>query len=428
VIAAALALALAAAPARNPPAFGFEVSRASPRHPTLVLAPRPGDRAVLVVRFDAGVVDDGEAPGTTRLAQHALVVANRRSSHAQLVRDLFEGDATLTMETGLREASFVLEADARSFPRLAATLLEQLLAPSIDPQLLQRARDRALNDERESTGRKDLVARHAPKAIDDWRYQSPPYGDRQSLENLSIGDVRRHLAGPLSPSNATIVAAGAFDPRPLRAAAARLAGGAHAQVPRPRLSTPFSMQIPALREVYLVAFPAAFDTAERTAAARLATALLTERIHEAFRDRGIGYAEAVLAEHRPWIDLFMVLLPAHAPSEHRLAALLEEEIAAVREGRFDDAALERNRAWALAELEQADRDPEALARILAEDPRPRWYGREVAARLRALDRTAVTGHLRALLEDRTAIRVLYSPRANARGAIPESYLGRRTTP
>jgi predicted Zn-dependent peptidase len=428
VAALATAAALAAVPAPGAAPFGYETSRASPRHPALVLAPRPGSRAVLVVRFDAGAVEDGDAPGKTRLAQHALLLANRRASYADLVRELFAADGSLRVETGLREARFVLEADAAGFDRLAATLLDALLAPELDPARFGRARERAINDERDSTGRKGFIGLLAPKAIDDWRYGSPPYGERQILENLTLEEVRRHLAGPLSPANATIVVAGAFDARRIRAAAARHAGGTRVELAPPRLATRFSVRIPARREVYLVAFPTAFDSPARTASARIAAAILSERLHHALRDRGVGYSESVFAEHRRWVELLFVALPAHEPKDVPLGALVDEEVDAIREARFDDASLERNRAAVLAELEAIDRDPEALAQTLADAPWQAWYGKEVAARVRDLDRAALSAHLRALVVDDNAIRILYSPYASARGPIPESFRRPRSTP
>lgn len=425
---ALVALAAAALGAAPPAPFSYETSRASPRHPTLVLAPRPGNRAALVVRFDAGVVEDGDAPGRTRLAQHALLLANRRCAYADLMREVFAADGSLRVETGLREARFVLEADARGFDRLAATLLDALLAPELDPRRFQRARERAFNDERDSTGRSGLLGLLATKVIDDHRYGNPPFGELHSLENVSLEDLRRHLAGPLSPANATVVVAGAFDPRPVRAAAARHAGGTRPDLPAPPLATPFSLQIPAAREIYVVAFPTRFDSPERTAAARLASALLSERLHRALRDRGVGYSESVFPEHRRWVDLLFVGLPAHEPRDVPLGTLVDEELAAVRDATFDDAALARNRAGVLAELEAEDRHPEALARTLADDPSRAWYGAEVAARVKDLDRAALARDLRAVLAEDRAIRILYTPRASARSPIPDSFRRPRSAP
>ncbi|HEY6098193.1 MAG TPA: hypothetical protein VIW03_02105, partial [Anaeromyxobacter sp.] len=58
--------------------FSVEPVRLAAGRPQLVLAPRDGERAALLVRFRAGAVDDGRTPGLTRIAQHVLVEANQR--------------------------------------------------------------------------------------------------------------------------------------------------------------------------------------------------------------------------------------------------------------------------------------------------------------------------------------------------------------
>lgn len=415
---AALLLALAAA-ASGP--FHVEPVRPGARHPQLVLAPRAGERAALLVRFHAGSVDDARKPGLTRVAQRVLVEASRRHPYATLARDVFAADGSLEVETGLREATFVLEADRRDFDRLAGVLLDLLLAPDLDPARYRRARERALMDQRDSTGRGDWIALLAPKAIEDWRYGNAPHGELDTLERIQLADVRTHLAGPMSPANATVVAAGAFDARALRARVAQLAGGAPAPPDRPQLSTPFSLQIPARKEVYVLAYETAYTSPERTAAARILASLLEDRIHRVFREKGLGYSELAAAEHRRWLDLFLLVLPAHEPSSQPLGVLLEDEVESVKAGRFSEAELERNRAWTLAELERVDREPGALVRELADGADPAWYGPAVAEQVRTASRASLERAFPEILAEPAAIRVLYTPNASGRGALPDSY-------
>ncbi len=420
MIAAALAGALLLA-AGDPQPYAVEVLRPSRRHPQLVLAPRPGDRAALLVRFAAGAVDDGSNPGLTRVAQRTLVEASPRHPYASLVRDLFAADGSLDLDIGIREATFLLEADRRDFDRLAGILLDLLFAPAIDPQGYKRARERAMIDERESSGRSDWIALIAPKVIDQAQYGNAPYGEYDALLRMKPRDVEAHLRTALSPANATIVATGAFDAKALAARAARYSGGDPRALPPPELKTPFSLMLPARKEVYLLAYKTSFGSPERTAAARIASALLEDRVHRVFRERGVGYSELVTPAHRSWLDLFLLVLPAHDPSSLPLGTMLEDEVDLVRSGGFSDAELERNRAWALAELEAAERDPAALARELALGADPAWYGVAVVDRLRSLDRKALEPLFRELLSDSAAIRILYTPRASRRGPIPETF-------
>lgn len=419
--AAALAAALAATLAAAPSPFTVEAHPSSRRHPQLVLAPREGNRAALVVRFAAGAVEDGLVPGLTRVAQRALVEANQRHRYEALVRDLFAADGTLAIETGIREATFVLEADRRDFDRLAGILLDLVLSPRLDAELFKRARERAMNDERESTGREDWLSLITPKVIDEASYGNAPYGELESLERIRLAQVEEHLARALSPANATVVAAGAFDARALRARVARYEGAPFRRLPDPQLSTPFSLMLPARREIYLLAFRTRFDTPARTAAARVAAAILEERVHHGFREKGVGYSELVVPEHRSWVDLFLFVLPAHDPSSLPLGALLEDEVDRVRAGKFSDAELDRNRAWALAALRRVDGEPAALARELADGADPAWWGPEVAAHVEAMDRAALEPHLRELFAEDAAVRILYSPTAVRRGPIPDSF-------
>ena len=420
ILALALVVATAAA-APAPAALGWTASRASISHPRVLLAPRPeARRAALVVRFGTGSADDEEAPGLARATQHVLVEANRRMRYRDLVLRLRAAGARLGFETSLAESSFWLEAGREDFGRLAAVVLDQLLSPEIDPRAFERAMESARHDEREGDGRDDL-ALIASKVVDDPTFGNPPSGTEAGLELIDAGQIQRQLSGPFSPANATVVLAGGFDVAQARRLLARYAGGRETVRTRPPLSTPFSLQIPARREVYLVAYRAAFDTPERVAVARLAAALAEERIEWFFRDRGVGYSQSVEPVHRSWIDLLVVTLPAHDPSGVPLAGLLEEELAAVPEGRFSDADFERNRAWVLARLARTDADALSLATTLALGGGDAWFGPEVARAARSLDRASFLRAAAELFDERASIRVLYTPRASARGAIPEAY-------
>jgi hypothetical protein len=107
-----------------------------------------------------------------------------------------------------------------------------------------------------------------------------------------------------------------------------------------------------------------------------------------------------------------------------VGGLLEEEIAAVREGRVGAAEFERNRAWLLAELERMDGEPLELALELARGGGGPWGGADVRAALAQMKHDAFTRGVARLLAEEGAIRILYSPQAATRGAVPEAY--RRT--
>jgi predicted Zn-dependent peptidase len=421
---AALVSTLALAASVTAPAPGEATSsafRLSASHPLVILAPsREARRAALVVRFHAGSVDDGELPGLTLVTQHALLEANRRLSHPDVVRLLVGADATLRLETGLAECGFTLESGREDFARLAAVVLDLIFSPDLDPSAFASARRSAQHAEREGNGR-DMLALIASKVVDDPAFLNPPTGTEAAIELIELGDVRRHVASALSPGNATVVIAGGFDPAAARRALARRSGGRALPRKVPVIATPFSLQIPARREIYLVAYRAPFATAEDSAVARLAAAMLEERIYWAFRGRGVGYSASVEAIHRRWIDLFAITLPARGPSGSPLGGLLEEEIAAIREGRFTAEELERNRSWILASFQSAGDDPATLAAELADGDGGAWFGPDVAQALRRLDAKAFVEEVGRVLDETSSIRILYSPSAAARGAIPDAY-------
>lgn len=424
MIAALTAAFLAALPAPPATPFAAAVGRASPRHPLVITAPRPVERATLLVRFHAGAVDDGERPGLTRYAQRALLYASDRVPAATLARALFAADAEVRVVTGLRHCDFELTALRGDFERLAAVLLPMLLAPSLDPLRLAGAMDQTRHDQREQRGRDlaDLVAR---VAVEEPGYLNPPHGSENGLASIETDHLRAHLAGPLSPANATVVVAGGFDPARLRALLAGFAGGV-ASAPGPiTMVTPYGVQVPATTEIYLVAYRTSLERADDAAVGRLAGALLEERIHRALREKGLGYSELAAPIRTGWLDLFLVLLPAHDPTDQPLGQYVDQLVAELREGRLEDAEVSRERSGLLARLEALDRTPPELARELADGRGSGWYGPAMVARLRALDRAALAPALPALLDEGRSVRLLYSPVTARRGPIPDRFLGRR---
>jgi predicted Zn-dependent peptidase len=417
VIAAVLALSLAAAPAAP---FSSSEWRPSARGPRVVLAPRAGTEAALLVRFDTGSADDGTAPGLTRLVQNAMTLGARGLGYAQVLDALYAAGAEVQVTTGVRDASFLLVAHRDDFPALSRMLLEQVFAPQVDRRRLEEARDRTYLDEREASGR-GLVEMIADKVIDAEGYGNPPHGTHEGIESIVLQDVRSQLEGPFSPANATVVAAGAFDPAALRKALARVSGPAPRRRARPEVSAPFSLQLPAEREVYLVAYKVAFDEEGRAAAARVAAALIEERLSRFLRSRGLGYSQIVEPVRSGWLDLLLVGLPAHDPSAVALGGYVEDRISDVRDGRYEDAELERARAAVLAGLERTDRDPAALVEALAGPPGPGGFGPALAARVRETSPAALREAIRGLFRPEEVIRILYNPRADQRGPIPESF-------
>lgn len=416
-----LALSLAATPAAAP--FSFQVVDLSRSHARVLLAPRGGDQATLLVRFHAGSVDDGTSCGLTRLAQHVALEANRRVRYEDLLREVFGAGATLTLATRLRDSSFVLTAPRQDFPRLAGLLLEMLRAPDIDDRLWPAAVERALADEKVPGGGSDLAAFVARKVVDDVRYHNEPFGERADLETVSPSDVLRHLRGPMAPANSTVVVAGAFDARRLRAMLRAHSGGSRARWERPRVDTPFSLQVPARQTLYLIAYRTALDEARRAAATRILAELLEERLLGRFRAAGLGYAAGVLPLSNGWLDQLLILLPTGEAPSQDMSLVLEEQIARVRRGDFTDEEVERSRGSTLGALARIERDSRALAQTLADGDGSGWYGQTMASLVRSLARGDLQRAAAELFDESRSIRVFFTPNAAAAGAIPDSRRG-----
>jgi predicted Zn-dependent peptidase len=405
-VAAALALAL---PSAALAAFEVEVIEAGPDQPRLVLARRPGEVATLAVVFSAGGVDDGARSGLTRLAQRALLEANRKLAWEPFVIALHAAHAELEVDTGLRECAFTLTAHRKDFGALARQLAEALLAPRFDPALLPRALARALHDGREPGHGTGLLTEVASTAIDDARYKNQPLGDREQLEMFGADEVAAHLRGPLAPARATVVATGAYDRDELLRLLRRYRGGAAAAPERPALSVPVAARFRSAREAHVMAFPVRLAGAREAAGLRVLAGLVEQELWRGFRRMGVAYSFTVAPVVSPWLDLLLVVLPAQDGSAIALDGALREAVERVRAGGFDDETLGREKAAALAALRAADADPPALAAALAAGG-PGWHGAPVAAALEGLDRAAVQQLAKAWLDPGRAVSLDFSPR------------------
>lgn len=405
-IAATLALVAGPAWAQGPE---VEAPPSGPGQPQVVLARRPGRTATIQITFSAGSVDDGGLLGLTRLSQHALLVANQGLDHAAFLTGVYASAGQLEVETGLRTCGFRLTADHRDFMALARQLAGAVLAPRLDPARLRDARARALLDAREKGGGLGALSRLASLVIEDGRYINPPYGNETSLWSLGAQEVAGRVAGPLAPANATVVVTGRFDRDEMLRFLDRFSGGTAREVDRPALGVPFRKRVESQRELYLLGHRLEPRTARDVGALRVASALLDEELWRRFRQAGLTYGYSVAPHLSPWLDLLLVMVPAHDPEHTDLTPVLQGAIEAVRAGRYDDAQLERARGAALARLAEEERDPAALAAELASG-RLTWRRGEVVEAVRAFDRAALSSILEPWLAKDTAIQIYFGPR------------------
>ena len=98
---ALLAAVVLIAPGEEP--FRYLEEPAAAGRPRVLLAPRRDPEATMVVTYAVGSVDDGSTSGITRLAQRAVLEANRRANHEALVTALHRAGASLRSRRAQRE-------------------------------------------------------------------------------------------------------------------------------------------------------------------------------------------------------------------------------------------------------------------------------------------------------------------------------------
>lgn len=406
-LAALVALAIAVAPgagrtASPPPALRpVEIVAAGPGRPRILLAPRPGEVAALRVTFTVGSMDDGSSPGLTRLAQYALLEANRRVASGALAREVWAAAGRLEVVTGHRTCAFTLVASRRDFGPLLRRLLPALFAPQLDAARLPAAVARAALDVGQD---RDLVTVLAGLGAEarDWRAH-PPHGRRPVLESIEAEDVEAHLARGFTPARAEVVVAGAFDRSEVLALLRPYRGGTPAPLPRLTLE-PGYHQREAARETHLLAYSLRLPGAREAAAARVLAALLDGALWREMREAGFAYSFDVEVVRSPWLDALTVVVPGQAGDGRSLGDTLDAILERIATGGFTDDQLQQARETALAELAATDAAPERLAEALAGGGTG-WHGPAVAEAIAALDRAALLGPAREWLQHPLALHV-----------------------
>ncbi|TSC25201.1 pitrilysin family protein [Corallococcus sp. Z5C101001] len=404
-------LALWSATVASAAPFEVRRSRESPEHARLVLAPRAGTgRATLQVLFSVGRFDEGGMPGLTLACQHVMLEANRRGRYDALVRELFGANATLTLSTGLRQSGFTLSAPREDFGRLAERVLTLVLAPQLDAARLEDALERTGQDPSLTVADDFLESVLAQVLSPEPRFKAPVPSNAQAVQSFSDHDVQAYMAGPLSPRNAVVIAAGDFDPEALRRTVARFKGGSPSAVTRLQPQLPVTLKLPAMSDINLLAYPIELNDARQAASARVVGVLLGQRMEQRFRRLGVGYAQDASVLLTPWLDQLVLTLPARDPSALDLGPFMLEEVRAVREGRVGAEELALARAEVLARLRADDRSPAEVAQALAASVHaPAWYSPEVEAALAALTPESLAQTVGGWLGEDRRIHLLFTP-------------------
>lgn len=406
--------------AKQRPPFEIKRARKSPLHASLLMAPRDATESVLLVAFHAGADDDGALPGLTRLAQLSLLFASRTDDGARLLRDVYQAGGALLVETGAREAVFVLRAPRARFDELASRLLRMTLKPKLSELSFEETRARALVDQLPAGSEEDLRAFFRARLLAEARreggaFDVHPYGTDASLRAIPFEAVSRHVSSKLVPSNATVILAGAFSTARLSRVVVRApsrakasGGGAEPLTPEIALLTlkrwsPHDLRVQTL----LVEAKDPQDAA----AVRLLAALIEERVRRRLGALGVSERVRVIPSIRGFCPFLLVTVAMPSTGTVAIEPILRQELDGLAAGRFYEGEFDRNRAFALAEMRRVDQSPEALARaLLAEATGARWHDAEVADKLASLSQAEFVTRVSRWLSPKRSFHSVLGPR------------------
>jgi hypothetical protein len=184
-------------------------------------------------------------------------------------------------------------------------------------------------------------------------------------------------------------------------------GGDGHPTTRAKLVLPIRVRRRAPLETRVVAYEINVTSPRDAAAARLGAVLLQDELWRRFRLAGVGYSFGVTPVVTRWIEALLIAVPAHDPSID-LSPYLDQAIAQVREGTYDDRQLASARAVAMTELAAEDRSPEALAVALSGGGAA-WHNARVAAELSSLERPGLSKILLDWMEKERSLFVYVGP-------------------
>lgn len=412
VVAAALSLSVAAAPA-------VEVWRAGPTSPRVVLAPDPSSAdAALHVLFRAGAADDLLEEGLTRVAQYALLHGQDGAPFAALDGALYGAGAELTVGTSVRECSFTVVSPKAGFDALAARMVKQLLLPKVSDEGVVRARRLALTDVLQ-VGSDEWQNAFVAAAVlvtegleGGGDYNNPIYGDASVIRRINAASVKTHLREKLSPANAVVVVTGAFDPKKIKALLAGVKGGKERLLHRPDIVKylPFERDSAAVpREIHLQLQVVDVTDARSAAVVHVLAAYLHDRLVWRLRKSGHVYAPSVTTSFKEWLDFILIgfeVTPGGADKD--LRAVMMTEIDELENGKVDAGALKRAAAIAKNRLEQLEMSPGAYAQSLEARARDVVsVGPEVRAMLTSVDEAALVDAAQKYLSRSRAVSFVF---------------------
>jgi len=377
-----------------------------------ILAPRPTQQAVLVVRFGAGYADEASVHGGAVVAVQALLSMHKRVKYGDLLETMHGATPRLTTSVGPHETVFTLRAHRDEMMPAAEQLVTALLAPVFDAPAYAGAVERAMVDGVPRSPFDELLARLSTFTFtSDVRYR--PELDPERMESLTWPTAKRFVETMFSPANATAIATGGFNPAAMEALLARHSGGERNTFKPPKLALPVNHRFHARDESHLFYYPLDLGDAEKVAAARVLVELLEDRVGTRLRRLPSSYQVEVRVVAQAPFKGVTVWLPEHASAGTDLSVHVRQEVQAFREGKDTAAQLTTAHDDAVRRFRFVDGRPDLLAEeILAGlDAAPDWVGADALAVLEKMDAKKLVELLAPQLEK--SVHLFFSPEVSS---------------
>ena len=169
----------------------------------------------IAVTFDAGSERDGELAGLSQLV-HSLLNTGSGELDADSIAENFEDvGAQYGASVNLDRSSVTLRSltEEKLFHQAFSTFIAVLTQPNFPDKDFQRLKKQALIAVKDSEQRPgDIAARAFYKAVyGDHPYGQPTLGDRDSIQKITLDDVKKFHRQYLVAESALIVMVGAVD-------------------------------------------------------------------------------------------------------------------------------------------------------------------------------------------------------------------------
>ncbi|MCP4503033.1 MAG: insulinase family protein [Deltaproteobacteria bacterium] len=340
----------------------------------IIVAKRDSQRAQLIIQFQTGAFDDGLVAGLSRVSQHALLFANQSGSGTQLKAEVYDAGGRLEVTLGVRRTRFLLEAPKNKFLLLSKKLLALVLDFKPNQEKFDYLKQLSRNERVDSGGAVDAESFLAGSVIfteggeNGNEYNNPLFPDSDSLGQIQMDQITKHILEKFRPANAVVVASGNINATKIIKAVRKYRGGTPRLFERPNSSKamPLEIQRFGFYETHMRVQLVTLETDVQQAAAHLLTAILQDQSMWELRKKGMTFSTSSTLVSREWMDYILVVMPVSESSRVPVRPEVDAFIKSLAEGNINDDTFERNKRFTLRFLQNLDDDYRAIGKLLAD--------------------------------------------------------------